>query len=122
VPANILVAPVIAPITLIGFVAAISAPITPLFSSFLLLLATPLAQWIEIVSQSMANLPAILFNRSFAFFLVFAGVLIGLMSRKKWMIYLVALFITIQLITSHFAWPGAAGRSSIVMWAKAMDW
>jgi competence protein ComEC len=107
VPANILVAPVIAPITLLGFVAALSAPITPFFSSFLYLLATPLAQWIVIVSQSMAKLPAILFNRSFLFFLMFVALFIGLLSRKKWIIYLVALFITIQLITAHFAWPGS---------------
>jgi competence protein ComEC len=34
VPANILVAPVIAPITLLGFVAALSAPITPFSHHF----------------------------------------------------------------------------------------
>jgi len=107
VPANILVAPVIAPITLLGFVAAIFAPITPFFSSFLLLLATPFAHWIVIVSQSMANLPAISFNRSFVFFLIFVAVLFGLISSRKWVIYLAIFFITIQLITSHFAWPGS---------------
>ncbi len=107
VPANILVAPVIAPITLLGFVAAIFAPITPFFSSFLLLLATPFAHWIVIVSQSMANLPAISFNRSFVFFLIFVAVLFGLISGRKWVIYLAIFFITIQLITSHFAWPGS---------------
>jgi competence protein ComEC len=106
VPANILVAPVIAPITLLGFVAAIFAPVTPFFSSFLLLLATPFAHWIVIISQLMADLPAISFNRSFVFFLVFVAVLLGLMIRRKLVIYLAILFITIQLITSHFAWPG----------------
>ena len=107
VPANILVAPVIAPITLLGFVAAIFAPVTPFFSAFLLLLATPFAHWIVIISQSMADLPAISFNRSFIFFLVFVAVLIGLIIRRKLLIYLAILFIAIQLITSHFAWPGS---------------
>jgi len=107
VPANILVAPVIAPITLLGFVAALFAPITPFFSSFLLLLATPLAHWIVIVSQSMSNLPSISFNKSFLFFLVFIAVLIGLINRRKLLIHLAILFISIQLIFSHFAWPGS---------------
>ncbi|NDA88762.1 MAG: MBL fold metallo-hydrolase [Actinobacteria bacterium] len=107
VPANILVAPVIAPITLLGFVAAIFAPVTPFFSAFLLLLATPFAHWIVIISQLMADLPAISFNRSFIFFLVFVAVLIGLIIRRKLLIYLAILFIAIQLITSHFAWPGS---------------
>jgi len=107
VPANILVAPVIAPITLLGFVAAIIAPIAPLLSSFLLLIATPLAHWIVIVSQSMANLPAISFNRTFMFFILFTAIIIGLISRRKWVIYLAILFLSIQLMISYFTWPGS---------------
>ena len=107
VPANILVAPVIAPITLLGFVAAIIAPIAPFLSSLLLLIATPLAHWIVIVSQSMANLPAISFNRTFMFFILFTAIIIGLISRRKWVIYLAILFLSIQLMISHFTWPGS---------------
>jgi competence protein ComEC len=107
VPANILVAPVIAPITLLGFVAAIIAPIAPFLSSFLLLIATPLAHWIVIVSQSMANLPAISFNRTFMFFILFTAIIIGLISERKWVIYLAILFLSIQLMISHFTWPGS---------------
>jgi competence protein ComEC len=107
VPANILVAPVIAPITLLGFVAAIIAPIAPFLSSFLLLIATPLAHWIVIVSQSMANLPAISFNRTFMFFILFTAIIIGLINRRKWVIYLAILFLSIQLMISHFTWPGS---------------
>ncbi|MGI9195327.1 MAG: ComEC/Rec2 family competence protein, partial [Candidatus Nanopelagicus sp.] len=106
VPANILVSPVIAPITLLGFVAAIFAPIAPFFSSLLLLLATPFANWIVIVSQSMANLPAISFDHTFVFLLLFISAFFGLVSRKKWLLLLPILFVTIQLVTSHFAWPG----------------
>jgi competence protein ComEC len=107
VPANILVAPVIAPITLLGFVAAIIAPIAPFLSSFLLLIATPLAHWIVIISQSMANLPAISFNRTIMFFILFTAIIIGLISRRKWVIYLAILFLSIQLMISHFTWPGS---------------
>jgi competence protein ComEC len=107
VPANILVAPVIAPITLLGFVAAIIAPIAPFLSTFLLLIATPLAHWIVIVSQSMANLPAISFNRTFMFFILFTAIIIGSISERKWVIYLAILFLSIQLMVSHFTWPGS---------------
>lgn len=107
VPANILVAPVIAPITLLGFVAAIFAPIAPILSSFLLLLITPLAHWIVMVSQTMANLPAISFNRAFIFFLLFFAIIVGLFSRRKWVIYLTISFLIIQLLTSYFNWPGS---------------
>jgi competence protein ComEC len=107
VPANILVAPVIAPVTLLGFMAAIFAPIAPFLSIFLLILAKPFAHWIVVVSKSMANFPTINANRSLVFFLLFFMIAIGVIGRKKLFIHLAILFVIIQLITSFFAWPGS---------------
>ena len=64
VPANILVAPVIAPITVLGFVSAILSPFVTTISQLLFTIATPFAAWIVFVSHLMADIPLISFNQS----------------------------------------------------------
>ena len=56
-PANILVEPVIAPLTIIGFIAALLAPLWPEVGYLLLTTQRFFAQWIVIVAHYGANLP-----------------------------------------------------------------
>ena len=57
--ANLLVAPVVAPITIIGFIAALLSPLLPGVSAALLLLADYPAQWIVGVAHWAAKFPVL---------------------------------------------------------------
>lgn len=106
VPANILVAPVIAPITILGFLAAISAPLVPLLSTLLIGIATPFAHWIVFISNVMAATPVLSFNRSITFIFLFAILAYGFWKNQWLLIYLVIAMVTFQLSLNHFGWPG----------------
>ena len=49
--ANLLAAPAVAPITIVGFIAALISPITPQISMFLVTLVKPMAWWIVTVAD-----------------------------------------------------------------------
>ena len=106
VPANILVAPVIAPITVLGFLAAILAPVIPPLSSLLIGIATPFAHWIVFISNAMLATPVVAFNRSITFMFLFATLAYGFWKGKRLLIYLVIAFVVIQLSLTYFGWPG----------------
>jgi competence protein ComEC len=55
--ANILAAPVVAPITIVGFVAALISPISAPISELLIWLVKPLAQWITWTAQWSSTFP-----------------------------------------------------------------
>jgi competence protein ComEC len=55
--ANILAAPVVAPITIVGFIAALISPFLPAVSSFLILFIKPLASWIALVASWSSSFP-----------------------------------------------------------------
>lgn len=55
--ANILAAPVVAPITIVGFIAALISPFFPAASSFLILFIKPLASWIALVASWSSSFP-----------------------------------------------------------------
>jgi competence protein ComEC len=55
--ANILAAPVVAPITIVGFIAALVSPFFPAVSSFLILFIKPLASWIALVASWSSSFP-----------------------------------------------------------------
>ncbi|MEK6648632.1 MAG: ComEC/Rec2 family competence protein, partial [Actinomycetota bacterium] len=57
--ANLLVASVVAPITVLGFIAALLAPITPSFATFLLFFVRIPAGWIAAVAHWSAHFPVI---------------------------------------------------------------
>lgn len=57
--ANLLAAPMVAPITIIGFVAALTAPLSSTVSSFLIFLIKWPAAWIAGVAHWAANFPVI---------------------------------------------------------------
>jgi competence protein ComEC len=55
--ANILAAPVVAPITIVGFIAALISPISPPIAQLLIWLVKPLAQWITWTAAWSSTFP-----------------------------------------------------------------
>jgi competence protein ComEC len=49
--ANLLAAPAVAPITIVGFIAALISPLAPVLSTFLIFLIKPMAWWIATVAD-----------------------------------------------------------------------
>lgn len=107
-PANFLASEVVAPLTIIGFVAALVAPLSPGFAHFLLLICKPCAAWIVLVAHTLGSLPLLKVPTSF----LGAGialVAILLITRRMWKslatFFLCAL--TIHL-GGNLGWPGAS--------------
>jgi competence protein ComEC len=106
VVANVLASPVIAPITVIGFIAAIIASIAPVIASLLISLTLPLATWIVWLCHIGGNFPVLQFS-SFKIFLLLLLILTGAIVRKKWGVFiLLAALILGQLTYSRVTWPG----------------
>jgi competence protein ComEC len=106
VPANILVAPVIAPITVLGFIAAILAPIIPFISSALIGIATPFAQWIVFISSALSSTPVLTFNRALTFIILFVILGYAFWRGKSALAYLLISLVLIQVSFNYFTWPG----------------
>ena len=106
IPANILVAPVIAPITILGFIAAILSPAAGFISYFIILIITPFANWIVWVCEQMNKFSVITFNKSGVFSAIFLILVILFLTRKSIIaIFVLAIFI-LQLSLSSYIWPG----------------
>ena len=104
--ANVLASPVIAPITVIGFMAAIFASVMPVISSLLISITLPLANWIVWLCQVGSNFPVLQFS-SFKLFIILLLILGSLVVRKKWGLFiLLATLIFGQLAYSRVTWPG----------------
>lgn len=105
--ANVLASPVIAPITVIGFIAAIFASIAPMLASLFIALTLPPAAWIVWLCNTGSDFPVLQFS-SFNFFLLLLIVLGLIVIGKKWRVLLVAaVLILIQLSVTRVAWPGS---------------
>jgi len=106
IPANILVAPVIAPITILGFIAAILSPVAGFISHFIILIITPFANWIVWVCEQMNKFSVITFNQSGIFSVIFLILVILFLTQKRIIaIFVLAIFI-LQLSLSSYIWPG----------------
>ena len=106
IPANILAEPVVAPITVIGFIAAIVSPITPGISHLLLVLIKPLAQLIVWISNFASGLPVLILPKSY----LGAGIallVIALVKLRKWFALSLLLVAAILVIALPGRWPGA---------------
>ncbi len=57
--ANVLAAPAVTPITIVGFIAALVSPFTPAASTFLVFLIKPFAQWITWIAEWSARFPVL---------------------------------------------------------------
>ena len=106
IPANILVAPVIAPITVLGFIAALLSPFLARFSELILLLTTPFASWIVWVCHKMNDLPVITFIQSGLFIAIFAVAIAAFLYRKLWIVITITGLVISQLFFSAMMWPG----------------
>jgi competence protein ComEC len=106
IPANILVAPMIAPITVLGFIAALLSPFMGKIAELILLPATLLANWIIWVCHRMNDLPVITFNQNGFFIAIFAIFIIAFWYRKIWIVITVFTLVVSQLFFSAVMWPG----------------
>lgn len=109
--ANLLVAPVVAPITVLGFIAALLAPIAPSVASFLLFFVRIPAEWIATVAHWSANFPVIQLTTGVAGFI---GALIFLILilfaivflRKKHRPWIAIALVAILAVLWIGRWPG----------------
>jgi competence protein ComEC len=105
IPANILAEPVVAPITVIGFIAAILSPITPGISHLLLVLIKPLAQLIVWISNFASSLPVLILPKSY----LGAGIallVIALVKLRKRFALSLLIAAAILIIALPGRWPG----------------
>ena len=106
IPANILVAPVIAPITVLGFISALLSPFLAKFSEIILLFTNPFSSWIVWVCHKMNDLPVITFTQSGLFLAIFALVVVAFLYRKLWIVITASALVISQLFFSAVMWPG----------------
>ncbi|MEY2837147.1 MAG: hypothetical protein RLZ46_529, partial [Actinomycetota bacterium] len=57
--ANVLAAPAVTPITIVGFIAALFSPLSPTFSTLLITLIKPFATWITAIADWVARFPVL---------------------------------------------------------------
>ena len=107
IPANILVSPVIAPITVIGFISAIFALVSTPIAQILLWIATLLSNWIVLVSKSMSSLPVITFSQIRFFLVVFTLIAIAAVFRRWRLMILISSLLVVQLFYNTVTWPGS---------------
>jgi competence protein ComEC len=106
IPANVLAGPVVAPITIIGFIAALLSPILPGLSHILLLAIKPLAQFIVWISNTASALPVLMLPKSYLGAIIAISV-IALIKFKKWFALFLLLIIATLIIALPGSWPGS---------------
>jgi competence protein ComEC len=94
--ANVLAAPAVAPITIVGFVAALISPVLPSLSHLLLWCVKPLAAFVAWIAAVISDYSVITFATGAKGFFIIAGVLaLGYFSNRK--IVITALLILIAI-------------------------
>jgi competence protein ComEC len=106
IPANILVAPVIAPITILGFVSALVTPFTTNLGLIFFFTASFLATYIIWVCGVMVQLPVLTFNNPIILILLSGLLIIILKKRISLIVIILSLFLSIQIFWSASFWPG----------------
>lgn len=95
--ANVAAAPAVAPITIVGFVAALISPFIPWLSHLLIICVRPLAAWIAWVASVIADFSVItLATGATSFFLVAALLLAGYLFNRKVVIIGLLLLLSIS--------------------------
>jgi len=107
IPANVLAGPVVAPITIVGFIAAMLSPIFPGVSHVLLLLIKPLANSIVWISSTASGLPVLMLPKSYLGAII-AILIIALIKFKKWLALSILAIFAILIIVLPGRWPGAS--------------
>jgi competence protein ComEC len=101
--ANLLAAPMVAPITIIGFVAALVSPVSTSLSSLLVFLITWPAHWIAGVAHWAAGFPVLEMRKGLGGFIGGLAIIFGLVLLFKVKKLLVAILLCVSLT---FAWIG----------------
>lgn len=82
--ANVLAAPAVAPITIVGFIAALISPFAPWLSHLLILCVKPLAIWIVCVAKWSASFPVFTLKTGLYGFLIVAVLILAIyLGRAK---------------------------------------
>jgi len=102
--ANLLAAPMVAPITIIGFIAALISPFAPAISHLLLSLIYLPAAWIAGVARWAAHFPVLNVGAGLRGFLLIAATLVILVIGKR----IAVVLLVFVLIASNWigSWPG----------------
>jgi competence protein ComEC len=120
IPANVLVSPVVAPITIFGFIAALIAPILPSISYIIVIALLPFAGWISFIAHHLSALPIINLPSSFMGAAI-ALLLLYILFKRLWLIaFLLAAVIGGFFFIKHGVGQIHSGESSIVMSAREM--
>jgi competence protein ComEC len=97
--ANLLAAPAVTPITIVGFVAALISPIAPSISYLLIILIKPCAAWIVLVARWSAQFPVFTLTTGlYGFIATLFCVVLIYVGRKKIAALLVVLIISITWV------------------------
>jgi competence protein ComEC len=105
-PANFLVAEVVAPITVIGFIAALLSPVWAGASHLLLLICKPFSAWVVLIAHRCGALPVLQVPKSFTGAALTLVITLLLARRAfKSLTVLVVLAVTIHLF-GVIGWPG----------------
>ena len=103
--ANVLAAPAVAPITIVGFIAALISPFAPWLSQLLILCVKPLAIWIVWVAKWSAGFPVFTLKTGLYGFLIVALLILAIyLGRAK-----VGIALLIVVITFSWAQRFPAG-------------
>ena len=98
VVANVLAAPAVAPITIVGFVAALISPALPWLSHLLLWCVKPLAAWVAWIASVISEFSVVTFaTGAKSFFLVASVIALGYFFNRK-------VVVTGLLILIAFSW------------------
>jgi competence protein ComEC len=106
IPANILVAPAIAPITVLGFLSAVITPLIPLIGLIFFKTASYFANYIVLISGMMDKFPSIHFNDTRLFILIFILLLALLLQHRQKVALVIAALLLTQIVIVTISWPG----------------
>jgi competence protein ComEC len=102
---NVLAAPAVAPITIMGFISVLLLPITWL-STLLLYLSATLAKWIVFIASLSLSTPTWQINPMFFLLVIFTGLLLH--KRKRNLLFLLLAVVLIINITPRLGFPGSS--------------
>ena len=105
--ANLLAAPFVAPITIVGFIAALFSPFAPLISTVLIWFIRFPAGAIALIAQWASSFPVLTLQSGKIGFLIIASFTLGSWILKKWFKHIIVFTLVILIsITWLQRWPG----------------
>ena len=105
--ANLLAAPFVAPITIVGFIAALFSPFAPLLSTVLIWFIRFPAGAIALIAHWASSFPVLNLRTGKIGFLIVAGFTLGSWLLKKWFKHIIIFTLVVLIsITWLQRWPG----------------